>query len=43
MDVTEEGATSTQITMIAGTDKKLADLIIGENKQAKGDASLQSY
>jgi hypothetical protein len=42
-DVSEQGATSTQITMIAGSDKKLADLIIGDSKPAKGDASLQSY
>ncbi|WP_455367058.1 DUF4340 domain-containing protein [Kaarinaea lacus] len=42
-DVTEEGATSTQITMIAGSDKKLADLIIGDSKPSKADASLQSY
>ncbi len=42
-DVTQEGATSTQITMIAGADKKLADLIIGDSKPAKGDASQQSY
>jgi hypothetical protein len=42
-DVTQEGAKSTQITMIAGSDKKLADLIIGDSKPSKADASLQSY
>ena len=42
-DVTEEGATSTHITIIAGSDKKLADLIIGNNKPAKSDASQKSY
>ncbi|KPJ91763.1 MAG: hypothetical protein AMJ55_11045 [Gammaproteobacteria bacterium SG8_15] len=42
-DVSEQGSTSIQITMIAGSDKKLADLIIGDSKPAKGDASLQSY
>ncbi|WP_455219019.1 DUF4340 domain-containing protein [Kaarinaea lacus] len=42
-DVTEEGATSTQITIIAGSDKKLADLIIGNSKPAKSDASQKSY
>jgi len=42
-DVTEEGANSTQITIIAGSDKKLADLIIGNSKQAKSDASQKSY
>ena len=42
-DVTEEGSTSTHITIIAGSDKKLADLIIGNSKQAKSDASQKSY
>ncbi len=42
-DVKEKGATSTQITLIAGGDKKLADIIIGNNKQAKADASQKSY
>jgi len=42
-DVTDDGAKSTEITMIAGSDKKLVDLIIGDSKPAKGDASQQSY
>ena len=42
-DITEEGATSTQITMIAGSDKKMADLIIGNSKPAKGDETQKSY
>lgn len=42
-DVTEEGATSTQITIIAGSDKKLADLVIGNSKPAKSDATQKSY
>lgn len=42
-NVTEEGATSTQITIIAGSDKKLADLIIGNSKPAKSDATQKSY
>jgi hypothetical protein len=42
-DVTEEDATSTHITIIAGSDKKLADLIIGNNKPAKSDVSQKSY
>ena len=42
-DVTEPGAKSTQVTLIAGSDKKLADLLIGNSKASKSDSSLQSY
>jgi hypothetical protein len=42
-DVAEPGATSTQVTLIAGSDKKLADLLIGNSKASKSDSSLQSY
>ena len=38
-----DGSKSTQITLIAGQEKKLADVIIGDSKPAKGDESQSSY
>ena len=42
-DVTEAGATSTQVTLIAGSDKKLADVLIGNSKVSKSDTAQKSY
>jgi len=42
-DADAEDSTSKQITIIAGEDKKLADLIIGNEKPARGDADKSEY
>jgi len=42
-DVSEKGSTSTHITVFAGQDKKLADVIIGNSKQSKADPTQKSY
>lgn len=42
-DVSKKGAKSTHVVLIAGKDKKLADLIIGDSKPSQGDPTKKSY
>ena len=42
-DVGTKGAESVEITLIAGSDKKLADLLIGNSKPSKAGSSEKSY
>ncbi|MGD8571614.1 MAG: DUF4340 domain-containing protein [Gammaproteobacteria bacterium] len=42
-DVEKDGAKSTHVVLTAGTDKKLADIIIGDSKPAKGNDNQKSY
>ena len=42
-DVSKKDAKSTQITVYAGKDNKLADIIVGQSKPSKADPTQKSY